>query len=419
MRLRWSLLPIVAAGFGFGPSALSAQSAKVFDRYSPSIYKVEILERHSSSPSIVGTAFVVDSSGLLITNYHVVTNLVFEPQDYRIRLVSTDGAHVDSVQVLRVDAAHDLAILSARVPHEVPLHFGDTPPGVGDPVFSLGFPLNLSATVVAGSFSGPMPNTLETTFHFTGSLNPGMSGGPTMLADGRVVGVNVATSGNQLSYLVPAAWARALLAEPRPKKIDLLADVRSSLDDVQRQLSKVVSAAGMGETDIEGYRLPKPKGDLFDCSAGPIQNGDFSYEGVIYRCGLHDLIELDPDHRSPILAMEHVVMSSTKLIPTRFNSLYSEWFTTLQQGDIAGSDWATKYRCETSNVRNRQGLKLRVAQCWRRRPDLPGIYDLFVRTAILGAGRSGVVSTYAMDGTTRDNGLSLIRSVIDLTGRTR
>lgn len=413
--LPWALVILL----GVAPTPGRAQSATVFDRFSKSVYKVEILERRSSTPSIVGTAFVVDSAGTLLTNYHVVKGLVFKPDDYRIRLVGNDGAAVDSVHVVRVDAAHDLAVLSARLRDPVPLRLDHGVPEVGTSVFSLGFPLNLTGTVVQGSFNGLMPHSLEGTFHFTGSLNPGMSGGPTLLADGRVVGVNVATSGNQLSYLVPAARARELLAQPRDSNPDLVADVRSSLEAVQDRVRQMVFRKGMEETDIAGFRLPKPPGDSFDCSASPVDTGDLDYDGVIYRCGLDDWLWLDPDDASPILVVEHVVMSSHKLTRLRFATLYSEWFSTVFDGEISNSDWATKYRCEAGNVRNGHGLKFRLVQCWRRRPDLPGLYDLFVRTAILGGSDAGVVSTYRMNGTTRENGLALIRQALEHTGRVR
>jgi Trypsin-like peptidase domain len=411
-------LAVVDAGLAMGPSVLCAQSATIFDRYSRSVYKVEILEQRSSSPSIVGTSFVADSAGSLITNYHVVKNVVFEPGDYRVRLVGTDGDEVDSVRVVRVDAARDLAVLRAAIPDTVPLRFADGVPDVGDPVFSLGFPLNLSGTVVAGSFNGRMPNSLEGMFHFTGSLNPGMSGGPTMLGDGRVVGVNVATSGNQLSYLVPAARARDLLTKPARDDPDLLGDVVSSLRGAQEGLREAVLGPGMVATEIEGFRLPKPPGDLFECSASPLHPAKVAYEGVLYRCSLSDRFGLDPDDSSsPILFVEHVVLWSKDLLETRFNNVYSSWFNTLTDGQLDDSDWATKYRCKTGNFHNDSDLKVRVVQCWRRRPDLPGLYDVFVRTAILGVGHDGVVSTYRMDGTTRENGLSLIRQALKLTGR--
>src|SRR5690606_26359223 len=45
---------------------------------------------------------------------------------------------------------------------------------------------------------------------FSGSLNPGMSGGPALGRDGRVVGINVSTAGNQISFLVPVEHLKAL-----------------------------------------------------------------------------------------------------------------------------------------------------------------------------------------------------------------
>jgi hypothetical protein len=173
----------------------------------------------------------------------------------------------------------------------------------------------------------------------------------------------------------------------------------------------------MEETEIAGFDLPKPVGAFFDCSADPIDTDEIAYEGVVYRCGLDERLWLDPEDWYPLLVVEHVVLSSEELTPARFNTVYSEWFSTIFDGEIDDTAWATDYRCEADNVRGRKGVKLRAVQCWRRRPDLTGLYDLFARTAILGAGRDGVVSTYWMNGTTRENGLALIRRAVDLTGR--
>src|SRR4030095_8690155 len=62
-----------------------------------------------------------------------------------------------------------------------------------------------------GTYNGLLPHTLYPNVHCTGSLNPGMSGGPTLTHAGTVIGVNVATEGEQISFLVPAERALALL----------------------------------------------------------------------------------------------------------------------------------------------------------------------------------------------------------------
>lgn len=399
------------------PCGASAQSESVFDRYSGSVYKVEILENRSSTPSIIGTAFVADAGGALVTNYHVVKNVVFRPGDYRVQLVDNADNEIEDVRVVKVDAAHDLAVLRADLPQAVPLLLVTEVPPVGAQVFSLGFPRDLSGTVVEGSFSGPMPNSFMGTYHFTGSLNPGMSGGPTLFADGEVIGVNVATSGNQLSYLVPAARALELLARPEEDEPDLVGQVRASLTTVQDRVRSEILDPGLGETEIDGFRLPRPEGSVFDCSANPVNTDETRYGGVVYRCGLDDWLGLDPDRSSRILLVEHVVLTGDELLRTRFNNLYNEWFSTVFDGEVTRSDWATAYRCDAENVRNAEGTKLRAVQCWRRRPDLDGLYDLFARTAVLGGAHSGVVSTYLMSGTTRENGLALLKQAVEMTGR--
>ena len=56
-----------------------------------------------------------------------------------------------------------------------------------------------------------MKNSDDSNILFSGSLNPGMSGGPTLNEQGSVIGVNVATSGNEISFLVPAQYLAIIL----------------------------------------------------------------------------------------------------------------------------------------------------------------------------------------------------------------
>src|SRR6201999_2275505 len=83
--------------------------------------------------------------------------------------------------------------------------------GQGARVYSLGNPHDVGLSIVEGTYNGQLAETLFERIHFTGSLNPGMSGGPAIDRAGRVVGVNVASMGNQLSFLVPIRFARELL----------------------------------------------------------------------------------------------------------------------------------------------------------------------------------------------------------------
>ena len=87
-------------------------------------------------------------------------------------------------------------------------------------IYALGNPHDLGITLKPGAFNGMVEHSYNPQILFSGSLNPGMSGGPGLLANGRVIGVNVATAGSGLSFLVPAAAVRELIAADRSLSAD-------------------------------------------------------------------------------------------------------------------------------------------------------------------------------------------------------
>src|SRR5260370_17484180 len=97
----------------------------------------------------------------------------------------------------------------------------------------MGNPLDLGFTIIEGTYNGLVERSYNDRVHFSGALNPGMSGGPTVNGEGLVVGINVATrrGGQLVSFLVPARFAAALLQsarehEPAP---DLRAEIARQL----------------------------------------------------------------------------------------------------------------------------------------------------------------------------------------------
>ena len=69
--------------------------------------------------------------------------------------------------------------------------------------------------MVPGPTNGLVEHSYEDRLLFSGSLNPGMSGGPSLNSQGDVIGVNVATAGSQLSFLVPVKKVKRMLAKNR------------------------------------------------------------------------------------------------------------------------------------------------------------------------------------------------------------
>jgi hypothetical protein len=137
---------------------------------------------------VIGTGFFASPDGHVITNYHVISQLVQEPGRYRADFIDQSGAAF-ALSVLAVDVVSDLAVMRSVVPS--PSYFVPAPVDVkhGDRVYSLGYPHDLGITIVEGTYNGLLENTLYEKIHFTGSINPGMSGGPTLTAAGRVADV--------------------------------------------------------------------------------------------------------------------------------------------------------------------------------------------------------------------------------------
>ena len=146
---------------------------------------------HPRKSSSLGSGFVIDPSGIVITNNHVVG----DAND--IVVIFTDGRKLKA-KVIGKDAKVDVAVL--KVESDKPLKtvkFGDSDKmRVGDGVMAVGNPFGLGETVTAGIISarnrniesGPYDDFLQT----DASINKGNSGGPLFNMAGEVIGINTA-----------------------------------------------------------------------------------------------------------------------------------------------------------------------------------------------------------------------------------
>src|ERR687896_1011192 len=187
------------AAWGQAPSATTPE---IFRQYSEHVVRIEVVETGSAAKASIGTGFYATGRGDIVTNYHVISKLIHAPERYKVEITNAKG-QTGPVSVLGVDVVYDLAVLRGGPQHKGFLKLEPVRVHQGARLYSLGHPRDLGLTIVEGTYNGLLQHTLYPKVHFTGSLNPGMSGGPTLLQDGKVVGVNVATEGEQISYLVP------------------------------------------------------------------------------------------------------------------------------------------------------------------------------------------------------------------------
>jgi serine protease Do len=174
-------------------------------------------KRTPRSRSSLGSGFVIDASGIVVTNNHVIADAD------EITVNFADGTKLEA-ELIGKDPKVDIAIL--RVKPDKPLKavkFGESDKSrIGDWVMAIGNPLGLSGTVTLGIVSainrninsGPYDSFIQT----DAAINRGNSGGPLFNMDGEVIGINTAIispSGGSigLGFSIPSSLAKKVVEQ--------------------------------------------------------------------------------------------------------------------------------------------------------------------------------------------------------------
>jgi serine protease Do len=176
---------------------------------------VNVSARHEMGRG-VGSGFVINPDGYVVTNNHVVDGAE------TVRLKFSDGRELDAKVVGR-DAKTDLALLKVDARGLPVIALGDSSAlQVGEPVMAIGNPFGLEQTVTTGIVSatgrvigaGPYDDFVQT----DASINPGNSGGPLINARGQVVGINSVifsrTGGSVgIGFAIPVNQAKSVFTQ--------------------------------------------------------------------------------------------------------------------------------------------------------------------------------------------------------------
>ena len=169
----------------------------------------------------LGSGFIIDSNGTILTNYHVVDGA------QKISVTLSDGKNYDA-KVIGKDQKTDIAVIKIDAGHDLPaVTLGDSDRlEVGEWVMAIGDPFGLDHTVTSGIVSakgrqigaGPYDNFIQT----DASINPGNSGGPLINLRGEVVGINTAifsqSGGNiGIGFAIPTNSIKELLPQLKDK----------------------------------------------------------------------------------------------------------------------------------------------------------------------------------------------------------
>jgi len=231
----------------------------------------DIPDRELKQQSL-GSGFIIDKDGYIITNNHVVERA----DEIKVKLV--DGREFDAKVVGR-DSKTDLALIKIWSPFkDLPvLPLGDSDSiRVGDWVLAIGNPFGLEHTVTKGIISatgrvigsGPYDNFLQT----DAPINPGNSGGPLVDLKGEVIGINTAivATGQGIGFAIPSNMSKSVISQLREKGRVARGWIGVSVQSITPEIGKAI-----GLKELKGALVT----DIFQ--GGPADSGGMKRGDII------------------------------------------------------------------------------------------------------------------------------------------
>ena len=397
------------------PLHVSADTAQgLFASYADRLYQIKVIEKLSSRKSAIGSGFVVRANGLVVTNYHVISKFIHDPDKYYLQAISVDNK-AESVTVEDIDVINDLALIKFAAKDSPFLHVSNKRLRKGDPIFSMGNPLDLGTAVVPGTYNGFTKQSYYQRIHFTGSINPGMSGGPVLDSQGRVVGVNVATAGNQIGFLVVADKLRKLLAEYDArggKVIDYQQRIHEQLLTNQRQLMSTVLAAdwktiALGDAKVLSEIVP-----FIPCwgDKGRSQKDKEKYITVSISCQPKETIFIKPRFRTGMIEVQYKWAQNISLSAMQFSSVLEKLYGGAGPGNHATEKDVTEFACHEGFVDQPDE---RAVLCSRAYKKYKGLYDVVYISATVGHENKGLISHFTLSGIEQDLAMRFVKRFME------
>lgn len=221
---RPDLLPTIGSNSRYAPASY-ADAVDISAPSVASIYTKRLVEYRSSADerprfrieSSAASAVVIDSSGYLVTNYHVVDAVA------EINVQFNDG-RITEPEIVGVDAETDLALLRVDMGDIPAIPLGSsTQIRVGDVVMAIGNPYGMGRSVTQGIISATGRaeidlNTFENYIQTDAAINAGNSGGALVNVRGQLIGINTAvlqqdTGTEGIGFAIPVDLVRGVVEE--------------------------------------------------------------------------------------------------------------------------------------------------------------------------------------------------------------
>ena len=264
---------------------------------------------------------------------------------------------------------------------------------------------------------------------FTGPINSGMSGGPSVTADGEVAGVNVAKrlDGELVSFLVPIRYAQRLLKQVTDKLAakgaapkDFTAIVTQQLLAHQKAMVDHLLAGPLTKKTMGPYEVPVRETEQMRCwgnsSAQATSRAEKPFAVDTTSCTMESSVFVSGSLQTGAVGIRHQYLRSTGLDAMRFAQLSSASFKNESFGSYKDSR-LTGPQCTEQFVTN-GSLPMRAVLCVRAYRKFAGLYDFSLLTASTDDGMMNLQSRLDARGVSYDNGMRTARAFLEALART-
>ncbi len=409
------------------PPVVSLSARKVYEQARSQLLQIRTVLKGRASQTSVGSGFIVTREGHIITNFHVVSEAALEPATHDLVYVTADGREA-RLDILMLDVLHDLALLKpaatgdgkSALPGWDVLGFRPAKDTLaqGERMYSLGNPLDVGFAVIEGNYNGMVERSFYPQIFFSGALSGGMSGGPALDQEGRVLGINVArrVDGEQVSFLVPAAYAQQLLERGRnapPMQGPADKEITRQLMEHQAVLTERFIGQGWKTATHPRYKVPVPPDRFMRCwgSSEQSRTGGLDFERS--DCVMDTRIFVGK-FTTGALSVRHESYDGSKLGTLRFAARHSQSFRNENFRRLP-AEHMTKPQCHEDFI-ERDKLPMRAVVCMRAYKKLPQLYDVAVLVATLDQNQAGVQGRFDAQGVSFANAMKLTQHYLDAYG---
>ena len=403
----------------------SSAAQKLYTAARADILQVRVLLKNGRTQSSVGSGFLIGTGDLVVTNYHVVSQFALDPDTYVGEWVDTSGQR-GNVELLAVDVLHDLAVVRVNRHGTGFFKMPAAPSQLatltqGQYLYSMGNPLDLGFAISEGSYNGIVTRSFYDQLMFTGPINSGMSGGPSVTSNGDVAGVNVSKrlDGELVSFLVPARYAQQLLNQvalqakvPKDFKPVVTAQLLQHQEAMLvRLLDTPLSLKAMGP-----YRVPVRESEQMRCWGSSNVKADKPYTVDSTSCAMETAIFISGALQTGQVSMRHEFLRSNELGALRFGELASTSFRNESFGSYKSAH-LTGPHCIEQFVKNKT-LPLRAVMCVRAYRKFAGLYDFALLAASTDQPTMSLQSRIDARGVSYANGMRVTRTFLEALSRT-